>query len=340
MLVFAIGGICLVTRWCGPRHKLRAKSGVAHPGATSTTIRYPGLRNAGNSCYLNCILQAMASVHQCLGLELLHQSALVSSLSDILMALNMPRIGVLSCDKLVEAMGGRLNSQQQDAHELLQALLSVLSKHQSTSSAVKSTQSIYPLQLQPVLRPSSLPWEGMQCFRVRCSACGTTSSGTHTHAFSMLTLPPAGTLDLAFQCAYAPVYLTDYQCGSCSKWGYSFKQESIIRWPTILIIHIQRIVAANGIVCKEQDPVVFGLELAGWRQSRRAFCDPNRPGYELAAVIEHQGGLNSGHYVAYRQVVEGSQTRWLFCSDSCVRAVSAEQVLSAQAYILFYTRSP
>ena len=58
--------------------------------------------------------------------------------------------------------------------------------------------------------------------------------------------------------------------------------------------------------------------------------------YRLAAVLEHRGGANSGHYVCYRRI---SNSEWCYISDQDVRRVSWEVVQRAQAYLLLYENS-
>jgi ubiquitin carboxyl-terminal hydrolase 22/27/51 len=77
------------------------------------------------------------------------------------------------------------------------------------------------------------------------------------------------------------------------------------------------------------------------------FCDSAHYKYELFAVVNHMGNLQSGHYTSFiRQT-----SSWFRCDDSlitkgsfrrksnfisnCVLA-SIEQVLNSEAYLLFY----
>jgi ubiquitin carboxyl-terminal hydrolase 22/27/51 len=54
--------------------------------------------------------------------------------------------------------------------------------------------------------------------------------------------------------------------------------------------------------------------------------------YELATVIVHKGKMDSGHYVSYSR--EGND--WFMFDDSKVVLVTEAEVLSAEAYLLFY----
>jgi ubiquitin C-terminal hydrolase len=71
--------------------------------------------------------------------------------------------------------------------------------------------------------------------------------------------------------------------------------------------------------------------------------------YELFGVVEHSGTYRDGHYTAFVRV-SGSRAAsasqngerkdgvWNLFSDSKVSAVSEQQVLDAQAFLLFYAR--
>mmetsp|Transcript_93605 Transcript_93605/g.235856 ORF Transcript_93605/g.235856 Transcript_93605/m.235856 type:complete len:626 (-) Transcript_93605:115-1992(-) len=59
------------------------------------------------------------------------------------------------------------------------------------------------------------------------------------------------------------------------------------------------------------------------------------PDYELYAVVNHIGGMGSGHYTAF---VKRGHDRWFSCNDSRVLPISQEDVVSANAYLLFYAR--
>ncbi|KAK6968648.1 ubiquitin carboxyl-terminal hydrolase 30 [Biomphalaria glabrata] len=72
--------------------------------------------------------------------------------------------------------------------------------------------------------------------------------------------------------------------------------------------------------------------------------------YKLAAVVCHLGDVQLGHYVAYRRGIHSGENgnqaigagdmgnKWWLTSDSTVTRVSLQQVLSSEAYMLFYER--
>lgn len=66
--------------------------------------------------------------------------------------------------------------------------------------------------------------------------------------------------------------------------------------------------------------------------------------FQLMAVLVHHGDMHSGHFVTYRRCPpspRGSSpfsSQWLWVSDDSVRKASLHEVLSSNAYMLFYER--
>nr|XP_033474506.1 ubiquitin carboxyl-terminal hydrolase 30 isoform X1 [Epinephelus lanceolatus] len=66
--------------------------------------------------------------------------------------------------------------------------------------------------------------------------------------------------------------------------------------------------------------------------------------FQLTAVLVHHGDMHSGHFVTYRRSPSSPRTtsplssQWLWVSDDSVRKASLHEVLSSNAYMLFYER--
>ena len=72
--------------------------------------------------------------------------------------------------------------------------------------------------------------------------------------------------------------------------------------------------------------------------------------YGLSAVVEHYGKCGGGHYAVYRRIASnpdpedpgqplaGLGKRWFYISDGHVSEVSEDDVLGAEATLLFYER--
>jgi ubiquitin carboxyl-terminal hydrolase 22/27/51 len=68
-------------------------------------------------------------------------------------------------------------------------------------------------------------------------------------------------------------------------------------------------------------------------KQRRAKMDQSRYTYDLASAVVHRGKLDAGHYYAYCR--QGDQ--WFLFNDDQVTTATEADVLSADAYLLFYT---
>lgn len=66
----------------------------------------------------------------------------------------------------------------------------------------------------------------------------------------------------------------------------------------------------------------------------------------MVGIVVHSGSMKNGHYVAYirgnkknmmmNDAGGGDDYKWYYASDEHVHEVSWSEVLSSQAYILFY----
>lgn len=69
--------------------------------------------------------------------------------------------------------------------------------------------------------------------------------------------------------------------------------------------------------------------------------------YRLMAVVQHMGGVDTGHYLTYRRrpafvgnmgQMGSARGGWLMASDKTVRPVSLVHVMQAEAFMLLYCR--
>ncbi|XP_021748932.1 ubiquitin carboxyl-terminal hydrolase 2-like [Chenopodium quinoa] len=129
------------------------------------------------------------------------------------------------------------------------------------------------------------------------------------------------------------------------------KRILISKTPPILTIHLKRFGQdARGRLSKLNGHVGFKeyINLGPYmdcRSTERDNCF-----YRLIGVVEHSGSMRGGHYVAY---VRGGDRRrgrseeenrrglsvWYHASDSYIRETTLKEVLSCEAYILFYEKA-
>ena len=116
----------------------------------------------------------------------------------------------------------------------------------------------------------------------------------------------------------------------------------LVRPPALLTLHLKRFSREGRATQKLGAKVPFALELdlqpfcgsadapKSVDELRAAHERPRR--YKLYAVVEHAGSFSGGHYTAF--VRDGDD--WNHFSDTSVSKATEQQVLAAQAFLLFY----
>jgi ubiquitin C-terminal hydrolase len=132
-------------------------------------------------------------------------------------------------------------------------------------------------------------------------------------------------------------YLQDaWSCqeSECEKQTKAIKQIQLCKLPPVLIIQLKRFAYENEVQKKVKTFVQYpidGLDLRDSSTSPHAI-------YDLIAVSNHTGSIQSGHYTAFaRQNVSTDQ--WYKFDDAVVSIVSSKsKIITADAYLLFYMK--
>uniref|UniRef100_A0AAQ5XJ29 Ubiquitin carboxyl-terminal hydrolase n=1 Tax=Amphiprion ocellaris TaxID=80972 RepID=A0AAQ5XJ29_AMPOC len=312
-----------------------------------------GLRNLGNTCFMNAILQSLSS--------------LVEEFRKTLCSLWQGSQTAFSPDSLFYAIWKIMPSfrgyQQQDAHEFMRYLLDHLHRELQYSRNGAS----HPVSPQDGVRLSTT--EGKCCINgtasvvtsifggilqneVNCLICGTESRKFDPFLDLSLDIPsqfrqkrskdqePGPTCTLR-DCLRSFTDLEEldetelYYCHKCKKRQKSTKKFWIQKLPKVLCLHLKRFHWTAFLRNKVDTYVEFplkGLDMRGYLlEPENSF--PGSCLYDLAAVVVHHGsGVGSGHYTAY-----GShEGRWYHFNDSTVTLTNEDTVRKAKAYILFY----
>lgn len=124
-----------------------------------------------------------------------------------------------------------------------------------------------------------------------------------------------------------------WYCNRCLDHKQAVKKIQVYNVPPILIITLKRF---RGNHAKQNTLVDFptkGLDMSEFVVSKER--PPHRPLYDLFAVSNHQGQLSAGHYTAFTL----NNQSWYHFNDHKVRqATEQDQIVSKEAYILFYQR--
>ncbi|KAF4008962.1 hypothetical protein G4228_000340 [Cervus hanglu yarkandensis] len=329
-----------------------------------------GLRNLGNTCFMNSILQCLSNTRElrdyCLQRlylrDLSHSSRAHTALMEEFAKL-IQTIWTSSPNDVVSPSEFKTQIQryaprfvgynQQDAQEFLRFLLDGLHNEVNRVTA------------RPKSNPENLDHlpddeKGRQMWRkyleredsrigdlfvgqlkssLTCTDCGYCS--TVFDPFWDLSLPIA-------KRGYPEVMLMDCMrlftkedvldgdekptCCRCRARKRCIKKFSIQRFPKILVLHLKRFSESRIRTSKLTTFVNFPLRDLDLREF--ASENTNHAVYNLYAVSNHSGTTMGGHYTAYcRSPVTGE---WHTFNDSSVSPMSSSQVRTSDAYLLFY----
>ncbi|XP_068622541.1 ubiquitin carboxyl-terminal hydrolase 3-like isoform X2 [Battus philenor] len=298
-----------------PRSRKRSHSGdnslaenVAQPkskekkmspsnGKTQREKRIVGLKNLGNTCFMNAVLQSLNNIqefscyfNQLPSLEMktngrkvyhsrsytrqeMHDVVMAEELRKVLINLNTggcgskaaisPECLFLVIWKVVPRFRGY---QQQDAHEFLRYMLDRL--HTELQQLLPPDRSDVFVPRTPSTSIVTAVFGGTLQSEVRCLACGAESKKFDPFLDLSLELPEAGRHE-------APVSLTDclasfvqveeladterYFCSSCKCRQKSTKQFWIRRLPNVLCLHLKRFRWHNYFRTKVDTSISFPL---------------------------------------------------------------------------------
>ncbi|KAM5235535.1 ubiquitin carboxyl-terminal hydrolase 8-like [Ctenodactylus gundi] len=330
-----------------------------------------GLRNLGNTCYMNSILQCLCNAphladyfnRNCYQDDinrsnlLGHKGEVAEEFGIIMKALWTGQYRYIS-PKDFKVTIGKINEQfagcsQQDSQELLLFLMDGLHEDLNKADNRKRHKEESNEHLDD-LRAAEHAWrqhkqlnesiivalfQGQFKSTVQCLACHRRSRTFE--AFMYLSLPLASTSKCTLQDCLRlfskEEKLTDnnrFYCSHCRARRDSLKKIEIWKLPPVLLVHLKRFSYDGRWKQKLQTSVDFPLENLDLAQY---VIGPknNLKRYNLFSVSNHYGGLDGGHYTAYCR--NAARQRWFKFDDHEVSDISVSSVKSSAAYILFYT---
>ncbi|XP_051235178.1 ubiquitin carboxyl-terminal hydrolase 8 isoform X1 [Dicentrarchus labrax] len=330
-----------------------------------------GLRNMGNTCYMNSILQSLCNTpalaeyfnnnyymedinrYNILG----HKGEVAEEFGVIMKALWS---GLYKCisPRDFKITIGKINDQfagydQQDSQELLLFLMDGLHEDLNKADNRKRYKEEENDHLDDQMA-ADLAWskhkllnesiivalfQGQFKSTVQCLTCHRKSRTFET--FMYLSLPLASTSKCSLQDCLRlfskEEKLTDNNkvfCRHCKAHRDSTKKLEIWKVPPILLVHLKRFSYEGRWKQKLQTFVDFSLDNLDLAQY---VIGPkqNLKKYSLYGVSNHYGGLDGGHYTAYCK--NALKQRWYKFDDHEVSDISTSSVKSSAAYILFYS---
>ncbi|KAL3629613.1 hypothetical protein CASFOL_026835 [Castilleja foliolosa] len=314
-----------------------------------------GLRNLGNTCFLNSVLQCLtyteplaaylqSGKHQnscrtsgfcALCAIQKHVSRALQSSGRILEPKDL--VSNLRCS-LGKSLTKRLgisrsfrNARQEDAHEYMVNLLESMHKCCLPSGVPSESPGAYEKSLVHKI------FGGRLRSQVKCMQCSYCSDKFDPFLDLSLEIVRADSLLKALGHFTAKEQLDggakQYQCQQCKHKVKALKQLTIHQAPHVLTVHLKRF-SAHAPGRKIDNKIAFGPTL----DLKPFVTGPYDGGlqYTLYGVLVHAGwSTHSGHYYCF---VRTSSGMWHSLDDNQVYQVSEKKVLEQKAYMLFYVR--
>ncbi|XP_062280511.1 ubiquitin carboxyl-terminal hydrolase 8 isoform X1 [Scomber scombrus] len=361
--------------------KVYSKVEIARPSAAKIRNLNPtfgglgasftGLRNLGNTCYMNSILQCLCNTPAMADyfnnnyyMEDINRSNILGHKGEVAeefgVIMKALWAGLYKCisPRDFKITIGKINDQfagydQQDSQELLLFLMDGLHedlnkadnrkryKEEDNDHLDDQTAADVAWNKHKLLNESIIValFQGQFKSTVQCLTCHRKSRTFET--FMYLSLPLASTSKCSLQDCLRlfskEEKLTDNNkvfCRHCKAHRDSTKKLEIWKVPPIVLVHLKRFSYEGRWKQKLQTYVDFPLDSLDLAQY---VIGPKQTikRYNLYGVSNHYGGLDGGHYTAYCK--NSIKQRWYKFDDHEVTEITTSTVKSSAAYILFYS---
>ncbi|ESQ45578.1 hypothetical protein EUTSA_v10010085mg [Eutrema salsugineum] len=258
-----------------------------------------GLTNLGATCYANSILQclymntAFREGVFSVEVDVLKQYPVLDQIARLFAQLHASKKSFVDSDAFVKTLELD-NGVQQDTHEFLTLLLSLLERCLRHSGVCKAKTIVQDL------------FRGSVSHVTTCSKCGRDSeASSKVEDFYALELNIKGlkTLDDSLNDYLSLEQLNgdnQYFCGSCDARVDATRCIKLRTLPPVITFQLKRCVFLPKTTAKKKITSSFSFPQVLNMGSRLAESSQNELTYDLSAVLIHKGSaVNSGHYVAH-----------------------------------------
>lgn len=324
-----------------------------------------GLKNLGNSCYLNSVLQCLtytpplaqfclSSEHSSLCKRLFanKEKECPFCILERQIARSLKLEGHLDAPSKIQKC---LNvfaehfrwGRQEDAHEFLRYVidachntcLKILKRRSTACNGTNINGNGVTLKKEEAPGTSTIMnqiFGGSLLSQLKCLSCKGESNKADEIMDVSLDLYESNSLREALSRFFQAEVLdggNKYSCERCKKLSAAKKQMFIVRAPNVLVIQLKRFEGVHGGKINRSIEFEEMLELSNYMHKSAKESEPK---YNLFGSIVHSGySPESGHYYAY---IKDAFGRWYCCNDAHVSLSSTQEVLSEKVYILFYLR--
>lgn len=317
--------------------------------------QYNGLKNLGNTCYINSILQGL--YHLPIFRDKIINTTFIDnsigcSLQSIFNELKVTNGNIVDPRILISKLGVDIRIQE-DAQEFLLKLIDKLNDSYNKNDNIKESNEI----MNNILN-------GELINTIKCLNIDYKKERKQKFIDISVDIDGFDTLDQSLNNLFEPIKLegqNQYKAGENGLQD-AIKSSKIISSPKILFIHLKRFAfdmeTGNMRKISNKLEFPFTLNINTYMNSNISTCDDNNI-YELKAIIIHEGNVNYGHYTCYAKVPDisnKSKQKWIDLNDQSVIDVDENHIirnsyggnndhniitasgLSKNAYLLFYEK--
>ncbi|XP_076169965.1 ubiquitin carboxyl-terminal hydrolase 8 isoform X1 [Ptiloglossa arizonensis] len=347
--------------WANREERMTPIHGSVHPGIT-------GLKNLGNSCYMNSIIQCLSNTTHLakyftdnLYADDLNtnddnstQGQVVEEVAQVIKALWRGQYKSISPHDLKIAVGQYKlqfeSYEQQDSHEFLTFLLdwmhNDLKKNCKAPLEMTVAEEAWDKAMASQRSIISDLFFGQLRSTITCNYCKQSSTTYETFNSLTTSLPHSNRCTLS-DCILRFVTgqkVVGWKCPKCQSAREAMKKFDFVKLAPVIVIHLNRFAESGGWLEKRNTAVDFPL--TGFNLKPYLVMDTNNTptisnirsySYSLYAMSNHYGTMEGGHYTAFCK--NAAQNKWYKYDDQTVTEVTESQVRSqnTSAYLLFYT---
>ncbi|XP_062480393.1 LOW QUALITY PROTEIN: ubiquitin carboxyl-terminal hydrolase 36, partial [Pezoporus occidentalis] len=299
-----------------------------------------GLRNLGNTCFLNSTVQCLTYTPPLANYLLSKEHRCTRDQGSFCMICIMQNhvaqafansgsvIEPTAFVRDLKKIAGHMRfGQQEDAHEFLRYTISAL----QNSCLSGCTRLDCETQATTLVHQI---FGGYLRSRVKCLSCKSVSDTYDPFLDLALEIWEAEDLWEALELLVKPDLLGGencYLCAGCNSRVSATKRFSIHRAPNVLTLSLKRFTCDREKITKAVPYPEF-LNIRPYMSESEG--DPVMHG--LYAVLVHSGySCHAGHYYCY---VKASNGQWYEMNDSVVSRSNIQEALKQEAYLLFYLR--
>ncbi|XP_054421824.1 ubiquitin carboxyl-terminal hydrolase 17-like protein 6 [Pteronotus mesoamericanus] len=292
-----------------------------------------GLRNLGNTCYVNAALQCLTHTPP-LARYLLsrrHSETCPRLAPCVLCAMqvHVARALLRPADALQppeELLSGFHRHRQEDAHEYLMFTVNAMQQ----ACLRECEQLAGPSPDATLIRQI---FGGYWRSQIKCLHCHSVSDTLDPYLDIALDIQGAQSVTQALELLVTPEKLdgdNSYQCSVCLKKVPASKTLTLHTASKVLILALKRFSDFTGRKMEKDVHYPEHLDVGPYLSQ----LNTGPLVYELYAVLVHTGWTcHNGHYFCY---VKAADSQWFTMNDTKVTACDASSALCQRAYVLFY----